>query len=64
MGYSTEEEQLKGKTKEEVAKSGIKKRKLQGKRINKRMFRSELAEYQIDMVSQMADAAFEFFTKK
>ena len=64
IGYSTEEEQLKGKAKDVVSKSGIKRRKLQGKRINKRMFRSELAESQIDMVNQMADAAFEFFTKK
>jgi hypothetical protein len=63
IGFSTEEEQLKGKAKEAVANSGTKRRKLQGKRINKRMFRSPLAEAQIDMVSQMADAAFEFFTK-
>lgn len=64
IGYSTEEEQLKGKANDVVTKGGTKRRKLQGKRINKRMFRSELAEAQIDLVSQMANEAFEFFTKK
>jgi hypothetical protein len=62
VGYSTEEEQLKGKANDVVTKGGTKRRKLQGKRINKRMFRSELAEAQIDLVSQMAEEAFAKFS--
>jgi hypothetical protein len=62
VGYSTEEEQLKGKTNDVVTNGGTKRRKLQGKRINKRMFRSELAEAQIDLVSQMAEEAFAKFS--
>lgn len=64
VGYSSEEEELKGKSDAPKKSSGGRKRnKMQGKRINKRMFRSELAEAQIDSVSQMAEKAFEMFTK-
>jgi predicted ATP-dependent serine protease len=62
VGYSTEDEQL---TKDRV-KSSITKgsgKKLKGKRINKRMFRSQLASAQIDLVTQMANEAFETFNK-
>ena len=61
IGYSTEEEQLKGSQKIPCVKG--KTNKLKGKRINKRMFRSSLASAQIDLVSQMADEAFEMFSK-
>ena len=61
IGYSTEEEQLKiGKktiaaaTKTIAAKKGRK---------SKRVGRSHLAAAQIDLVSQMADEAFEMFSK-
>lgn len=62
VGYSTEEEQLKGE-KATSKNSSVKRKKLQGKRINKRMFRSELAELQINKVSKMAEEAFEIFSK-
>ena len=62
VGYSTEEEQLKGE-KTTSKNSSVKRKKLQGKRINKRMFRSELAELQINKVSKMAEEAFEIFSK-
>ena len=63
IGYSTEETELKkGKDSSTVTKGSGKK--LKGKRINKRMFRSSLASAQIDMVSQMANEAFEIFSKK
>jgi len=61
IGYSTEEEQLKGSQKIHCVKGVAKK--LKGKRINKRMFRSSLASAQIDLVSQMANDAFEMFSK-
>ena len=61
IGYSTEEEQLKGSQNIPCVK-GISK-KLKGKRINKRMFRSHLASAQIDLVSQMAEEAFATFSK-
>ena len=60
IGYSTEEEQLKkGESTNASVKS--KTKKLSGKRINKRMFRSNLASAQIDLVSQMAEEAFAAF---
>ena len=60
IGYSTEEEQLKkGESTNASVKS--KTKKLSGKRINKRMFRSNLASAQIDLVSQMAEEAFATF---
>ena len=60
IGYSTEEEQLKkGESTNTSVKSNTKK--LSGKRINKRMFRSNLASAQIDLVSQMAEEAFATF---
>lgn len=63
IGYSTEETELKkGKDSFTVTKGSGKK--LKGKRINKRMFRSSLASAQIDLVSQMANEAFEIFSKK
>lgn len=63
IGYSTEETELKkGKDSSTVTKGSGKK--LKGKRINKRMFRSSLASAQIDLVSQMANEAFEIFSKK
>ncbi len=61
IGYSTEEEQLKGSQKIPCVKGVAKK--LKGKRINKRMFRSHLASAQIDLVSQMAEEAFATFSK-
>ena len=61
VGYSTEEEQLKGSQKTTCVKGVAKK--LKGKRINKRMFRSQLASAQIDLVSQMAEEAFATFSK-
>lgn len=61
IGYSTEEEQLKGSQKIPCVKGVAKK--LKGKRINKRMFRSNLASAQIDLVSQMAEEAFATFSK-
>ena len=61
IGYSTEEEQLKGSQKIPCVKGVAKK--LKGKRINKRMFRSQLASAQIDLVSQMAEEAFATFSK-
>lgn len=60
IGYSTEEEQLKGSQKIPCVKGVAKK--LKGKRINKRMFRSHLASAQIDLVSQMAEEAFAKFS--
>lgn len=63
IGYSSEDEQLK-KDKEVVKATKSKSKRLQGKRINKRMFRSPLASEQIDTLSQMAEKAFEYFTKK
>ena len=62
VGYSTEDEQLKGEKSATSVKSLTKK--LKGKRINKRMFRSSLASAQIDLVSQMAEEAFAIFSKK
>ena len=63
VGYSTEEEQLKkGKQTSTTIVKGSGK-KLKGRRINKRMFRSSLASSQIDLVSQMAEEAFEMFSK-
>jgi len=64
IGYSTEEEQLKGgNNKLPSSTKGSGTKKLQGKRINKRMFRSHLASAQIDLVSQMAEEAFATFSK-
>ena len=63
VGYSSEEEQLKGdKTSASTSVKTLTK-KLKGKRINKRMFRSQLASAQIDLVSQMAEEAFATFSK-
>lgn len=62
VGYSTEDEQLK-KGEKPIASVKGKTKKLSGKRINKRMFRSNLASAQIDLVSQMAEEAFATFSK-
>lgn len=62
VGYSTEDEQLK-KGEKPIASVKAKTKKLSGKRINKRMFRSNLASAQIDLVSQMAEEAFATFSK-
>lgn len=65
IGYATEAEHLQPPKKKEVVKtvsSGGKKRK--GRRtMSGRMFRSELATYQIDMVDKLVDDAFEIFSK-
>lgn len=64
---TSEEEQLDGSKpskapkKGKVVKSQGKPRK--GRRINSRMFRSELASAQIDLISNMVDSAFSYFTK-
>lgn len=61
VGYSSEKEQLKpskGLIEKVKASRNAKKR-----RINHRMFRSELATAQIDLVSQLADEAFKTFNK-
>lgn len=62
IGYSTEDEQLK-KSKDATVANIVKgdARRLTGRRINKRMFRSGLASAQIDLVSQMAEEAFAKF---
>lgn len=57
VGYSSEEEQLKGK--KETKSVNVKK--IGGKKVNARMFRSELASRQIDMVSRLVDEAFNRF---
>ena len=62
VGYSSEDEQLKGgKPNTTNSTSKVKRSKLQGRRINKRMFRSELAELQINRLAQMAEEAFATF---
>ena len=64
VGYSTEEEQLKPSKDKKATKSVTVKKGKRGRRtMSGRMFRSELATYQIDMVSQLVDDAFETFTK-
>ena len=65
IGYATEAEHLKPPKKKEVVKtvsSDGKKRKSR-RTMSGRMFRSELATYQIDMVDKLVDDAFEIFTK-
>lgn len=66
IGYSTEAEQLKPskKKKEEVVKSVYsgKKRKTK-KSVSGRMFRSELASFQINMVDNLVNEAFKTFNK-
>jgi predicted ATP-dependent serine protease len=61
LGYSSEEEQLKvsKKTVKAVSKALNNKRGRKSKRVG----RSHLAAAQIDLVSQMADEAFEMFSK-
>lgn len=61
VGYSTEDNQLKKGKAKGATKSSV--GKLKGKRINKRMFRSPLASAQIDLVTQMANEAFDCFNK-
>lgn len=64
VGYSTEEEQLKPSKDKKAPKSVTVRKGKKGRRtMSGRMFRSELATYQIDMVSQLVDDAFETFTK-
>ena len=57
VGYSSEEEQLKGK--KETKSVSVKKRG--GKKVNARIFRSELASRQIDMISRLVDETFNRF---
>jgi hypothetical protein len=64
IGYSTEDEQLKPSKDNKGGKTVFVSKKKKGRRtMSGRMFRSELATYQIDMVSQLVDDAFETFAK-
>jgi hypothetical protein len=63
IGYATEAEHLQpSKNKEVVKIVGGKKRKAR-RTMSGRMFRSELASYQIDMVDKLVDDAFKVFSK-
>ena len=59
IGFSSEDEQLKKETVSRATKAHKAKRG----RKSRRMYRSELAAAQIDLVSQMADEAFDVFYK-
>ena len=64
IGYSTEDEQLKpSKDKKGDKTVFVPKKKKGRKTMSGRMFRSELAAYQIDMVGKLVDDAFEIFSK-
>jgi predicted ATP-dependent serine protease len=61
LGFSTEEEQLKAEKEKKAASKGYTKSK-KGRK-SRRAYRSHLAAAQIDLVSQMANDAFETFYK-
>lgn len=61
LGFSTEEEQLKAEKEKKAASKGYTKSK-KGRK-SRRAYRSPLAAAQIDLVSQMANDAFETFYK-
>lgn len=61
LGFSTEEDQLKAEKEKKAVSKGYTKAK-KGRK-SRRMYRSPLASAQIDLVSQMADDAFETFYK-
>ena len=64
IGYSTEDEQLKPSKDKKGDKTVFVPKKKKGRRtMSGRMFRSELAAYQIDMVGKLVDDAFEIFSK-
>ena len=61
LGFSTEEDQLKAEKEKKAVSKGYTKAK-KGRK-SRRMYRSHLASAQIDLVSQMANDAFESFYK-
>ena len=61
LGFSTEEDQLKAEKEKKAVSKGYTKSK-KGRK-SRRAYRSHLAEVQIDLVSQMANDAFETFYK-
>ena len=61
LGFSTEEDQLKAEKEKKAVSKGYTKSKKSRK--SRRMYRSHLASAQIDLVSQMANDAFESFYK-
>ena len=61
LGFSTEEDQLKAEKEKKAVSKGYTKSK-KGRK-SRRAYRSQLAEVQIDLVSQMANDAFETFYK-
>ena len=61
LGFSTEEDQLKAEKEKKAVSKGYTKSK-KGRK-SRRMYRSHLASAQIDLVSQMANDAFESFYK-
>ena len=61
LGYSTEDIELKRESASKASKV-VKATKRKGRK-SRRMYRSELAAAQIDLVSQMADDAFNMFGK-
>jgi hypothetical protein len=61
LGFSTEEDQLKAEKEKKAVSKGYTKSK-KGRK-SRRAYRSHLAEAQIDLVSQMANDAFETFYK-
>lgn len=61
LGFSTEEDQLKAEKEKKAVSKGYTKSK-KGRK-SRRAYRSQLAEVQIDLVSQMANDAFESFYK-
>lgn len=64
IGYSSEDEQLKSSKDKKGGKTVFVSKKKKGRRtMSSRMFRSELATYQIDMVDKLVDDAFEIFSK-
>ena len=62
IGFSSEDEQLKKDSVSRATKA-VKAHKAKRGRKSRRMYRSALAEAQIDLVSQMADEAFDTFYK-
>jgi hypothetical protein len=62
IGFSSEDEQLKKSSVSKGTKA-VKAHKAKRGRKSRRMYRSELAAAQIDLVSQMANEAFDTFYK-